>query len=228
MENELKIEEIKKQISEIIDLDMIGEFIKSNEAQFEYEGIKYRVKRPNLIQKQEAYQKKIEKFSKLLDAVDEEGKPTYKLEDDLKKSYLKRGIDIDALSTKFYNLGLKRDDLMIKLGEALKKKSPDEDCKILKTEIENINNEIQTLVIKKTQLLESSIEHQCLIYFYTYLTFLITEKYVQGKDLGEGQKESDPGWIRAWNTWDEFKIISETLLNQASKYTTIIGSYDIE
>lgn len=225
---EIEVKEIQKKISEIMNIDAINEILKSNEAEFVYKDVKYRVKKPNYQQKQETYQKKLEKFSKLLDEVDEEGKPKYKLEEDLKKSFLRRGIDIDSFSTKMFNLNIKRDGIMLKLGEALKNNADDLDCKTLKKEIENITSEIQEISIKKTQMFESSIESQCLVYFYTYLSYLLGEKYVVGKDLGEGKKETDLGWVRVWNTWEEFKQSDEGLLSRISYYTTLMSSADVE
>ena len=216
---EAEVKEIQKKISDIMNIDSINEILKSNEAEFVYKDQKYRVKKPNYQQKQETYQKKLEKFSKLLDEVDDEGKPKYKLEEDLKKAYLKRGIDIDSLSTKMFNLNIKRDGIMLKLGEALKNNADDLDCKTLKHEIESITNEIQEVSIKKTQYLESSIENQCLIYFYTYLSFLLGEKYV---------KEPTENWVRVWNTWEEFKQGDEGLLSRVSYYTTLMCNSDIE
>jgi hypothetical protein len=223
---ETKIEEIKKQISDIVDLNNVEELIKNNEIEFINNDVRYRVKKPTFQQKKDAYNKKIEKFTKLLDEVDEEGKPKYKLEDDLKKSYLKRNINIDDMNVVGIGLSRKRDDLLFKLGEALKNKAPDNELSEFKNEIQAINNKINTIVIEKTKLLEFSIENQCLIHLYTYLTYLITEKYIQGKDLGEGNKEADIGWVKAWNSWEEFQNSDEMLLNQASYYTTLIGGME--
>ena len=63
---EQEIKEIKDKIQDILNLNEIEELIKKNEHIFEFEGITYKVAKPNFKQKQEAYKKRIEKFTELL------------------------------------------------------------------------------------------------------------------------------------------------------------------
>ena len=184
---EKETEELRKKLTEVLNLSEIEALIKSNEHVFEYGGVTYRVKRPNFKQKQEAYRKRIEKFTELLT------NEKYLLENDLKKSYLKRGIDIDAIQQEMQTTINRRNNLMSSLGEALKNQAPDPDLKKIKEEIDVLNDKVQVLSIKKTSLLEFSIEQQLTIFVYSYLTFLLAEK-----------KEGD-NWVRLWNNWDEYE-----------------------
>jgi len=203
---EQKIEEIRKKITDILDLGEIEELLKTNEKIFEYNGVTYRVRKPNFKEKQEAYQKRIEKFTELLK------NEKYSLEEDLKQSYKKRGIDIDVISQEMYDKIKKRDELMIQLGELIKNGAPDSDLQKFKIEVQSLNTEIQLLSIRKTSLLEFSIENQVLIYTYSYLTLLLSEK-----------KEGE-NWVRVWKTFDEFQSDTSAAVNRLSYYVTLITS----
>jgi len=76
--------------------------------------------------------------------------------------------------------------------------------KLYKEEIEKIQHEIQLLSIKKTTYLEFSIENQVNLFSYSYLTYLMTEKEVDGK------------WVRAFNSYDEFINGEEAITTTAS------------
>ena len=203
-----KLDEIQKKVNDLINMSEIEALVKSNEQEFEIGGVQYRVKKANYKQKQEAYKKRLEKYMELLKD------PNYMLENGLKKVYLDKGIDIDAIDTKISNKGKRRNDLMLQLGEALKNNSPDTDLQVFKDEIVTLNLDIQALSIQKTSYLEYSIEQQTMIYTISYLTFLILEK-----------KDGD-NWVRCWNTFDEFENASETILNKATYYVTLMSSFN--
>ncbi len=205
---EVKVEEIQKKINDILDLSEMEDLIKSNEKIFELNNVTYRVRKPNLKEKQEAYRKRVEKFTELL--YDKK----YKLEEDLKQVYLERGIDINAITLDIQNKMLKRDGLMVKLGEAIKNKAVEPDLLAYKEEITDITFQIQNLSIRKTGLLEYSIENQVMIYAYSYLTFLIAEKK-------EGEQ-----WVRVWKDWSEFENDKEVLVNKFSMYVTLISNIE--
>jgi hypothetical protein len=100
---------------------------------------------------------------------------------------------------------------MLKLGEYIKNSKPDSDLKTLRDEIAEIISEQQELTIRKTNLLETSIEMQILMYMYTYLAFITTEK-----------KEGE-NWIRVWNTWEEFEKADNELMDRVIFYTSLIS-----
>lgn len=205
---EEKITEVTKKVNELLNLDEMANLIQSNEIVFDFEGTTYKVTKPTFKQKQEAYKKRVEKFTELLR--DEK----YMLEEDLKSVYRKRGVDIDEIGKNLISTIKKRDELMFKLGEAISNKSVESDLQLYKKEIEEFNNEIQSLSLKKNQLLELSIENQVLIYTYSYLTFLMSEKKVG--DV----------FVRVWNTWDEFQSEKENIINKLSYYCTLISNVE--
>lgn len=203
-----KMEEVLKEITDALDMTEIEELLKSNEKIFTIEGITYRVRKPSYREKQELYQKRMEKFTELLN------NEKYYLEEDLKKLYKKRNIDVDNITLEINNKINRRNDLMIQLGELLKNNSPESDLEKYKDEILILQNEIKSLSLNKSRLLEFSIEKQVLNFIYTHLTFLISEK-----------KEGD-NWVKVWNTYDDFQNDSSSLANQLSFYATFMGNVE--
>lgn len=215
LENIQKIEAVKKKLNEIMELDAVGDFLKSNEFEFEFKGNKYRVRKPSYKIKQEAYQKRLSKYSILLKEKNEDGTFKYSIEEDLLKNYKERGIDVDGMNKQMDNLVLDKERLMMRLGKGLTDKIAENELNLYRKEIEKINQSIQKLSAKKGALLEFSIENQVLLYFYAYLTYLMAEEYKKGKDLGEGNKESDE-WKRVWNTFAEYENADEELILEFS------------
>jgi len=209
-----KIEEVTKKVNEVLDLSKIEDLIKKNEIEFELDGQKYRIKKPDFKQKQEAYQKRIEKFTELL------GNEKYLLEDALKKMYLKRGIDIDGMFKKTVQLQKERDSFSMKLGELIANKGSESEMEQYRLEIERVNREIQEFSMKRTVFLEFSIENQVLIYTYSYLTSMITEKLI--KD-GDSEK-----WVNVWNSLEEFQQDKEKVSNRISYYAAFIIGMDAD
>ena len=205
---EQKIEEIKKKLSNVLDLAEMETLIKSNEKIFEDNGVTYKVRKPNFKEKQEVYQKRVEKFTELIK------NEKYSLEEDLKQAYKKRNIDLDEMSHQMAIKIKRRDEMMLQLGELIKNGSPEEDLKKYETEIKEIHDEIKLISIKRTSYLEFSIENQVLIYTYSYLTYLVSEK-----------KEGEV-WVRVWKTFDEFQNDSTAIGNKLSYYTTLIASVE--
>uniref|UniRef100_A0A6M3K6R6 Uncharacterized protein n=1 Tax=viral metagenome TaxID=1070528 RepID=A0A6M3K6R6_9ZZZZ len=209
MEEEIKKPEETSQdyidkVNDLLNLNEIADLVKSNEKIFEVNNISYRIKKPSYKQRQEVYKKKMEKY---IDFLKDE---KYLLEKDLKILYSKRGIDIDKMNIELENKMRRRDEMMIKLGEAIKNKSGDNDLQILKREIESMNDEIQILAVEKSNLLDPSIEKQVSIFIYSYFTFVLAEK----KD-GEN-------WLKVWNTYEDYENGEQELINRFSFYTTMM------
>lgn len=210
-----KTEEVKKKLNELMQLGGIEDFLKTNEFTFDFKEINYKVKKPNYKQKQETYQIRIEKYTQLLKEKNKDGVFKYSLEEDLKKDYKARGIDIDAMDKRMKLVVQEKEKLMMKLGEGLASKASKPDLDLYRKEIEKLDGENQTLIIKKTQLLEYSIENQLLLFSYSYLTYLIAEK-----------KEGDK-WIRVWNTLEEYENDDEDLLTELSfRAAFLIGAME--
>jgi len=213
--NEKNTEQIKKKLSEILDTFQVEDMLKNNTIVFYYKDKAYRVRKPTFKEKQEAVEKKLEKYTQLLN--DEK----YFLEETLIKIYLKKGIDIDKMNKDVYNLNIAKNDLLYKLGEAIKNKANEPTLKVFKDEIQVIDNKIREITIEKTNLLGASIEQQTIIFFYTYMTYLITEK-----NIGTETKEE---WAKLWNSFEDFENSEEDFINKACYYASLIaGINDIE
>lgn len=208
VDNKINVEEltgIYNKIKGVLNTELTEEMLKNNVIEFEFNTVEYRISQPTFKQKQEAYKYQVEKHLELL----QDSK--YMLEDDLKKLYLeKKGVDIDKIISKINILEKERNNLQFKLGEALKDKASKVDMDSYKKEILNIEKEQEMLSIKKTKLLEFSIENQTLVFGYSYLTYLIT------------QKKSEDKWIKAWDNYDDFLNTDDSVINYVSWYTGII------
>lgn len=211
-----KIADIKTKLDDIIKTDFVADIIKDNKIEFIYNNIKYRVSKPTFKQKQEVYQKQIEKYIQLLQDRDDNGNFKYYPEEDLKKIYKERQIDIDAMRKKMASLESEINKYQLKLGELLSKKVPETELKIYRDKIQDLSDEQMTLSLKINKLLEYSLENQVLIYAYSYLTYLITEKLIDDK------------WVKAWDNYDDFINSDESLVNTISYYAMLVSQNEIE
>lgn len=206
VEQKVIIDAVKEKVAEATNEALVEDAIKNNSASFEFEGVIYRAVKPNYKQKQDVYKERVKKFTELLKDM------AYSLERDLKKTYLARGIDLDGMITKITALEKEKNNLQYKLGEALKNSASDNDCIIFKKEIERVTAEQQTVAIDRNSYLEFSVENQVLIYMYSYMTYLVSEK-----------KEGD-NWVKAFNTFDDFLAGNESLINQLAFLTTALAA----
>ncbi len=216
MEDENKLSEVKKEIEKTVDYFKVEDILKKNTVEFEYKGNSYRVRKPVYKEVLEANNKKLAKYTEFLEAKDDNGKFIYKSEADWIKLHKDRGVDIDAMSKRIANLVIQREKVMLRLGEDIANKLNEQDREKYKQEVQEYTKEIQQLSIEKTNLLGASIENQVMIYYYTYVTYLVTEK----KD-GEN-------WVKVWNSFTDFEKEDNGLINKASYYASLIATEEIE
>lgn len=214
---EKAIADIQEKVTKIIDADLIQDALMNNKVEFEYSKVKYKLFKPTFKHKQVANQKRIEKFTELIKATDDKDNPKYMTEEDLITTYQKRGIDIKAMDKKFNNLETQKRDYMFKLGEAIKNKKPDNELKKYREEIKKLDLEQREINMRKAVLLDTCIETQIIVYVYSYLSFLITEKY----------DEKNKKWIQAWNNYEDFINTDETLINKVTYYTTLLARNEL-
>ena len=69
--------------------------------------------------------------------------------------------------------------------------------------------------MKKSLMLELSVENQLMHFVYIYVAFMTTEK------------NENEQWIRVWNTFEEFENDSSTLFNLATFYATLLTSSEM-
>ena len=185
---------VKDQIATTIDKDFIEEITKSNITAFSHEDVKYRITKPNYQDKQTIYKERVKKFTELL------RDDSFTLEKDLKKLYLKRGIDIDGMAKKITSLETKKEGVQYKLGEVLKKDGNEKDCETYKKEIQDIQEEQKQLAVESSALLEFTIENQVMLHMYNYMTYVITEKEADGK------------FVKAFESFQKFMEIDDDAL----------------
>jgi len=216
-----KVEKIKKESDELMQTDNVAELVKNNVLEFEYLNKKYRINKPTFEQKQQVNQERMKKFVVMLKD------PTLVMEADLIKLYESRGISIKELDDKFNLLKKQREDYAMKLGKALEDKRPTEELEVFKKEIEKVIVDQSEIIMRKSILLDASLESQINVFVYTYLAYLIAEVYVHGKDLGNGNKEPDSGWQKAWVNYDDFLKEDEELVNKVVWYSTLISKNEV-
>ena len=205
-----EVQELRDRITKYLEMEKVAELLSKNVIEFEHDGGSYRLSRPTFKQKVDVNDKRIERFTELLKNT------KYLFEKDIIKLYRDRGIDIDAMTDESRTLTKQNNDLMMKLGEALKAQAPDNELQLLKTEIKKINERVQEITIQKILYLDSSIESQVEIFIYTYYGFLLTDKKV------------NDAWVKAWSTYEDFMDSSESLINTITYYVSFIAKTDVK
>jgi hypothetical protein len=206
-------EAIKKNIQENqieIDKTLVENSLIDNQLEFEIKGVKYRIKKPSFKEKQEVYKIKSKKFAELI------GDKNYMLDKDLRKQYKARGIDIEEMEQRFKNLEREKNDIQYKLGEALVNKASEEELKSLTEEIKKITDMQIDISIEKTNLLDYSIEQQVFSESYSYLLYLIGEKFENDK------------WVKAWANYEDFQNNDENLVKTFAYYGALIVKDEIQ
>ncbi len=209
VEIQKNIDDMKEKIKDVIDIDRVNDLIKDNKYEFEYQNIKYRVNKPNFKQKQDINNKRITKYAEMLK------NDSYLLEEDLIKLYKKRGIDIKELDNQSESLSKRIRDYLLQLGKMIKENKSEDECKIIRDEIENLRIMQQEISMKRVVYLETSIESQINVFVYSYLAFITTEKLIEDK------------WVLAWKNYDDFMSADETLINQLVWYSSLFSKNEI-
>lgn len=213
-EKQEALDKTKKEVSDIINKDFIENVLQNNEFTFDINGKTYKVVRPTTAQKQEAYQKKVSQYMKLLQLKDENGNFVYLPEKKLKEMYKERGIDIDDFDRKIEHFTNERNKLQEKIGKMLTENINEKDLDILKKEVVKINDELISLTVSKNSLLEYSLENQSVGYLYEYLTYSMA--------LVKNEKDE---FVRCWNSYEDFKKEDSVITNTIGMYVgMMLGS----
>lgn len=207
---EKSLDKIREELINSMDKNLAEDIIMDNKKEFDYKGIKYRVRIPLFKEKQEIYKKRAEKYLELLESKGDNGKYLYKKEEDLRKIHRDRGNSIEKIEEDFNVLESQRNIYQEKLGEALKNKLPDNELKIFYDQINKIKKEQEELIKQKTSLLEYSLDNQLLLFIYAEATFLLTDKF------------ENNNWVRVWNKFSEYEESDPILITLATYYTTLL------
>jgi len=120
------------------------------------------------------------------------------------------------MEKKFKLLESKKNKLQIKLGEALVNKASDAETETYKTEIEEIISDQTGISVQITKLIEYSLENQVSVYGYSYLTYLISEKF------------EDNNWVPVWDSYETYLDTDEKLINQLSFYVLLVTKDELD
>jgi hypothetical protein len=197
---------IAKEINEKYSMDKVNEMIKDNSIPFSYKDKDYRVRLLNEKEKDELDLIRRKKFGELLQNKD------VLFEKEIIRLYKERGIDIEDLDSQIRKLQADLKSEQKRLGEALEKKEPDNILKTFKERIIDITNEIYTIAIQKSNLLENSFEKR-LIYEVNYATAWLSLE----EKIGDNYK-------KAYNTLENFLKSDETILNNTVCYMMAINN----
>jgi len=213
MENEkaeVEIANLKKKITEFLEIDKLAEMVTNNTIEFSYKDVSYRATRPTYKQKQELNEKRITKFTELMS--DEK----YMMEDTLIALYLKKGVDIKDLDSKVTVLEKQKQDYMFKLGQAIKEGKSNNELNAFKTEIQKIGEQHQELTMKRAIYMDTSLESQVSVFIYSYVTYLCMEK------------KAGDAWVKAYSSYEEFMNGDEALINLSVFYESFLSRTELQ
>lgn len=206
-----EIESMTKKIYSDMDENLIDKSLQSNELEFEVDHIKYRVRKPTFSEKQNCENARLKKFNELIK------KDEYMFEESLISILKNKGIDIKAMDDQIRKLESDKQTYQYKLGKGLVDNIANNEVEELRTQIIELTNLQQYLIVKKNNYLEFSIENQMVVFVYLYLTSLITE-----------QKDGEE-WVRVWKDLNELQSCeNESLIRQATFCATLITRNEIE
>jgi len=216
-----KINEMHNSITKLINSTAIEQAIQSNELNFTFDNVQYKVKRPTFALRQEVYKKQAHKYTELIKD------KNFLFEDDLKRIYKDRGMDIDGLVKEIDDMEKRKNEMLYKLGEDIKNQKAEVELERTKKEIEEFTSKQQKLIIRKSSLFENTIETQIQLYIYSYMTYLITDRFVPGKEIEEGKVEAGT-WVKAWDSYESFTSSAERLVNTVLFYASLLIKNVIE
>lgn len=175
--------EALQALSEIEDSLKMEQIIKDNKISFEVEGVKYHIRKPNLVEVTEIEEAKRKKY---LEFIKDD---SYMFRKSWIESYKKKGIDIAEMESKGKLVKSEMEAAMLRLATATEPKAITE----LKNEILKLKDEQFGISMQITDLLSYSIEDQINIFSLSYTAFKVLEKEVN--------KE----WVRAFSSYEEFR-----------------------
>jgi len=198
-----KASDLLGKLTNDLDLSIIEEFIKDNKTEFKHNGKEYRCRLINLSEKEELNELRKKKYSSLMQQKDKEGNFVNLTIEKWKEVYKAQGINIDELEKKLKSLQQEKIMLDLKLGQDIANNSPISLQKETKDKIEQIKLQIQILNIKKSDLMEYSIENQLIIFVSEVIAYLSLE-------VKNGSE-----WAKAFNSFEDFKkCIDEELIKK--------------
>jgi len=208
---------VTKKLKELNELDTVGDLIKDNKIEFTHKEKKYRVRKPNLKEKNNIRNKTNKKYIELLDNDD------FILREQLIVKLKKNGVDVDNMERKIKGLQSEIENVQVKLAQISDKKTVD----ILKKDIEDLMREQQLITIDIKEYLEPCIETELAEFGNLYMIYSLLEKEVNimvyNAETGEKGKLTGTKWIKVFNSYDEFLNTEEDdLISKSAYYLSLI------
>lgn len=196
-----KVEEVSNKMEEISQLSVLESLIQNNIVEFKIEDINYRIRKPSLRENNDLnYQRMLKYQTMLKDS-------NYMMEDQLKKTYKEKGIDLDNMDIRLIELQRKEADLLTKVA----KMKIDSEIEKMRAEVLSIRRNKSEILQRKAELLQFSIETQLTNYMNEYLLSLVLER-----------KEKDK-WIKQFNTHEDLlDCPDEELIIQSTYFLSIL------
>jgi hypothetical protein len=214
-EEKIKLSEnITKKIKELNELEVSTELIKDNKIEFSHKEKNYRVRKPNLKEKEDMRNKQNKKYIDLLDD------DSFVLRQQLITKLKKKGIDIDAMDRKIKSLDAEIENVQMKLVPIDDKKTRE----VLKKEIIDLDNQRRLIDIDIKEYLSPCIENELAEFGNLYLIYTLLEKEIDDTsiDVKEGD-EYPKKWVRVFDSYDEFlKTEEDDLISKAAYYISLI------
>jgi uncharacterized protein YbgA (DUF1722 family) len=204
------LEKLQKEVSDASNLAFVEQLVQNNEIVFKVDEKEYRVRKPTFDERQELFRERSQLYTKLLTD------PSYPLEAELRKLYKARGVDIEKMEEQLRMLEKRKQDLYLSLGKMLKEKASDQDCQVLRDEVQSVIGEQTKISIEKTNLLQYSVETNVLVHVYTYLAYLVSEE------------KREQTWTRIFASLDEFKRSTGGLTNRLIMLASLMVQHELE
>jgi len=205
----IRVEEAQKiaeDLKEKYEIEKLAEMIKNNYILFTYKDKEYKIGLLDQKRKDELDLFRRRKFGELLQD------KNILFENEMIKLYKEKGIDIEVeIKEKIKKINIELNENNFKLGEALEKKDPESILKTYRDEIKRIQNEIDGLVIQKSNLLENSFEKTLEGQTIKYLSYLSLEVKVEDK------------FVKAFDSIDEFLKTEDELIGKTITYAITIN-----
>ncbi len=175
------VKRLTRQLKELEGLEEMESLIKNNVIDFQFEKVNYRLRRPTPQEKREVSKKRTKKYTDLL------REDEYMLREQLIELYEKKGISIRKLELEIIELQKQHESLLLKLAQC----KIEADIKKLKEEIIDVREQTSDIFVKKSGLLQYSLEEALLEFVNTYFAYLVLEK----------KKKNN--WVRVFKTYEE-------------------------
>jgi len=206
---EILQKELAKKLQQLNEKEQLESLIKDNKIEFEIDGIKYRVHKPNNAEGLQVRKARTKKYIELLK------EDTYILREQLIDIYKGKGVDIKQLEDDIKEINLQIEDIQEKVAPI-----PTESKELINNYEQQVKDLIQKqseISIRLSDLLEYSVENEILEFSNLYLIYSVLERLNCKKETKENVVLHDNEWVKCFKTYEDFlNSDNETLILEAT------------